>query len=152
MIFVAVGTTDFDLLTEKMDHIANDFKKEVVIQIGNGRYIPRYADYFRFAPSLDEYYRRSDIVVSHGGLGIITEALELKKKLICVENTDAKDRHQRQLLRILATDNNIIWCHSLDDLPNAVDRVSRTNLKPYDPAQCWIHNTIEEFLVDSRSR
>ena len=64
-----------------MDEMAPTLPEEVVMQIGNGQYVPRNCQYFRFAPSLESYYDGAMIVVSHGGLGITTETLERGKKL-----------------------------------------------------------------------
>jgi UDP-N-acetylglucosamine transferase subunit ALG13 len=150
MIFVAVGTTDFDGLIEKMDEIAPSLPDEVVLQTGNGRYVPRNCRYFRFAPSLEPYYEESTIVVCHGGLGIITEALERGKKLISVENTICHGAHQRELLSALAEEGYLIWCRELDELPEALERARGHEFKRYIPPGCDIHTVIAEFLHKGR--
>ena len=146
MIFVAVGTTDFDALTEKMDELAPSLSEEVVLQIGNGQYIPRNCRYFRFAPSLEPYYCNSTIIVSHGGLGIITEALERGKKLIGVENTTCHGSHQRDLLNVLAREGYLIWCKDLSELPKALESVTNQEFKKYIPPECKIHSLITDLL------
>src|SRR5947209_11093294 len=54
MIFVTVGTTDFDALVRRIDELAPSLGEEVLCQIGKGSYLPRNCRYFRYAPSLDE--------------------------------------------------------------------------------------------------
>ena len=49
MIFVTVGTTDFDQLVEAADRLAAAGDEEFVIQIGHGHYEPQHAAWFRFA-------------------------------------------------------------------------------------------------------
>ena len=66
MIFVSVGSGDFDSLIRTMDEVCgrrNDL--QVTMQIGLGKYEPRHGKYFRFAPSLDPYYDQADLVVAH---------------------------------------------------------------------------------------
>jgi len=146
MIFVAVGTTDFDALIMKMDEIASVLSEEVVMQTGNGRYIPRNCQYFRFAPSLEPYYDSSTIVVSHGGLGIVTEALERGKRLIAVENITCHGGHQGELLSILAEQGYLIWCRDLNDLPEELERAHHHEFKRYVAPGCEIHVVVREFL------
>lgn len=146
MIFVAVGTTDFDALIRKIDEIAPRLPEKVVMQIGNGQYVPQNCQYIRFAPSLDPYYDRATIVVSHGGLGITTEALERGKKLIGVENTACHDTHQRELLSTLSEEGYLIWCRNLDDLPEALEYARHHELKKYVAPRCEIHTLIKQFL------
>jgi len=148
MIFVAVGTTDFDALIRKMDEIAPLLSEQVVMQIGNGQYIPKNGQYFRFAPSLEPYYDSSTIVVSHGGLGITIEALERGKKLISVENAICHGAHQRELLSTLAEEGYLIWCQNLDELPEVLARARRHVFKRYVAPDCKIHTVITEFLQD----
>lgn len=146
MIFVAVGTTDFDALIGEMDKIAPSLSEEVVMQIGNGQYIPRSCQYFRFASSLAPYYDSSTIIVSHGGLGIIMEALERGKKLVSVENATCHGAHQRELLSTLVKEEYLIWCRDLSELPEALERARRREFKRYVAPGCEIHKVIKEFL------
>jgi UDP-N-acetylglucosamine transferase subunit ALG13 len=146
VIFVAVGTTDFDALIAEMDRLAPSLEEEVIMQIGNSRYVPKSAAYFRFAPTLAPYYDRCHVVVAHGGLGIITEALERGKKVIGVENVDAHGRHQRDLLRTLAQQGYIIWCQDPRELSEALGRVQTQKFRRYVVPRCEIHTQIIQFL------
>lgn len=149
MIFVAVGTTDFDGLIVRMDEIAPTLPEEVVMQIGNGQYIPKNCQYFRFAPSLEPHYDKASMVVSHGGLGIIMEVLEKGKRLIGVENTTCHGKHQQDLLSTLAEEEYLIWCQNLSELPTALERARHYHFKNYVNHECEIHTMIEKFLQDS---
>jgi beta-1,4-N-acetylglucosaminyltransferase len=148
MIFVAVGTTDFDALTIKMDAIAPTLPEKVVMQIGNGRYVPKNCQYFRFAPSLDPYYTQANIVVAHGGLGITTEALERGKKLISVQNTTCHGGHQEDLLSAWAKEGYLVWCQDLNELPEALERARKQAFRRYFAPECEIHTVVKKFLKD----
>jgi beta-1,4-N-acetylglucosaminyltransferase len=150
MIFVAVGTNDFDALIEKMDTIAPSLQEPVVMQIGNGEYVPKNCEYFRFAPSLEPYHEKATLVVSHGGLGVISEALERGKKLVGVENTTCHGGHQRDLLQALDEEGSLIWCQDVDELPEALERAMRQEFKRQVLPDCEIHLVIKEFLQTGR--
>jgi len=124
VIFVTVGTTEFDDLVRAMDELAPRLDEEVVMQIGRGDYEPRHAAaYFRFAPSLDEYYEQASIVVAHGGLATAMEVLHRGGKLIGVPNPDRYDRHQEDLMSYLADKGHLFWCRDLSELASALERV-----------------------------
>jgi beta-1,4-N-acetylglucosaminyltransferase len=148
MIFVTVGTTDFDDLLRKMDALAPTLGVPVVAQIGRGQYQPVHMDSFRFAPSLDPYYHQADIVVAHGGLGTLIEVLQRGLKLVGVSNPDRYDHHQEDLLQTLSERGHMIWCRSLDDLPRALQEVQQRQFTPYEsgiPA-CRIARVIRQYL------
>ena len=149
MIFVTVGTSDFEQLVRKIDELAPFLRDQVVIQIGHGRYIPRNCEYFRFAPSLDPYYDKADIVVAHGGLGTTMEVLEKGKKLISVENITCIDDHQTDILEILAKEGHLIWCRDWDELPSLLERAPAMTPRPYVAPPCRIAEVIKDFLRKS---
>jgi len=103
VIFVAVGTTYFSTLVRAMDELSLSLSEDVVMQIGRSAYVPEHCEHFRFAPSLFPYYERASLVVSHGGLGIVTEVLNCGRPLVAVEDPDQPDRHQREILSEWAT-------------------------------------------------
>lgn len=146
MIFVATGTTGFDALAERMDRLASSLDETVVIQLGNGCYVPRRAEYFRFAPSLQPYYERASLVMAHGGMGICLEVLDCGKPLIALDNPDRFDQHQQDMLRVLAAQNYLIWCQDLNDLPEALERARQHEFRRYTASECEIHRVIREFL------
>lgn len=146
MIFVTVGSTDFDLLVAKMDEVAPHLDEEVVMQIGLGDYRPRHCRFFAFAPSLETYYEQADLIIAHGGLGTIVEALERGKKLICIVNPATYDQHQEHLLRVFAAQNYLLWCKDLGHLMEAIQQARATRFTPYQPPECHIHEAVAEYL------
>lgn len=148
MIFVATGTTGFDALVEAMDDLAPTLAESVVVQIGHGRYIPRHVDHFRFAPSLKPYYEQASLVVAHGGMAICVEVLGYGKPLVAVDNPDRFDKHQQDILNVLAAQNYLIWCKDLGKLPETLRRAKETEFERYVAPDCEIHTVIREFLKD----
>ena len=146
MIFVTVGSTDFDALVARMDELVPRLGDKVVMQIGLGEHTPRHAQFFRFASSLDRYYDEAEIIIAHGGMGTIAEALEREKKLICVVNPATYDRHQEHLLRIFAERNHLLWCKDLERLEDAICQARTAQFDHYQPPECHIHDVIAEYL------
>jgi beta-1,4-N-acetylglucosaminyltransferase len=81
MIFVTVGNhfQEFERLLRKVDEIAPRIPNEIVIQKGYSKYVPRNTKYFDFVPmnGATKYIQRSDLVISHAGIGTI---------ILCKEN------------------------------------------------------------------
>jgi beta-1,4-N-acetylglucosaminyltransferase len=120
--------------------------EEVVIQIGRGSYEPKHCEYFCFAPSLTPHYERASVVISHGGVGIITEVLQHGRPLVGVEDVDQPEQHQGEILSALAQQGYLIWCKDLQKLPLAI-AAAKTQLKPYVRPECHIHTIVAEFLA-----
>lgn len=147
MIFVTVGTTDFDALAARMDELAPGLNEAIVIQLGRGQYSPRHARSFRFAPSLDEYYDQARLVVSHGGLGTLVEVLRRGKPLIGASNPDRYDLHQNDLLGELEQGGYLLWCRDLQSLGDDIQRAGDMEFARYQDPPCSIHLVIADFLA-----
>jgi len=145
-LFVTAGTTGFDRLAEEMDRLSTVLQEPVTIQIGPGRYLPRRASFFRFAASLDPYYREASLVVAHGGLATCMEVLELGRPLIGVSNPDRYDDHQRDLLTVLEAEGYLLYCRHLADLGDAVQQARQMRFRRYERPEVSIHLWIREFL------
>ena len=120
--FVTVGTTKFDALVEKFssrdihDALRNLGVERVVLQIGRGDVEPRVdeaedflpLEFFRFCPSIEEYMRVAQVVISHAGAGSIMEALGLRRPLVVVTNDALMDNHQSELADALADRGHLV--------------------------------------------
>ena len=146
MIFVTVGTTEFDDLVRAADRLAAA-GHEVVIQIGRGLVEPVHAQWFRFAPSLNSYYAAADVVVTHGGLGTVTEVLHRRIPLVGVSNHDRYDRHQDQILQAMEAAGHLLWCRDLAELQQAVEQAGQREFVPYQPPASRVAAVIREFLA-----
>jgi len=145
-VFVAVGTSHFDSLVEGMDAIAPRFAGGVVMQIGIGTVVPKNAESFRFAPTLGDRIAEADVVVSHGGFGILTEALTQGKRVVGVENAEMIDNHQRELLKKFSDEGYLIWCRDITRLEEAIREAVASTPRPYVVPESTIGARIREFL------
>jgi beta-1,4-N-acetylglucosaminyltransferase len=144
MIFVTVGTTYFDELVREVDRLAGQgaFDEPVHVQLGRGQYIPEHCEWFRYAPSLDEQYRRARLVICHGGVGTVFRLLELGTPFIAMANRSLQDDHQTDLLRALERRQ---WCTCCYEIHQLAGALSHAELAPsYEPdgdlgRQVWQH-------------
>jgi beta-1,4-N-acetylglucosaminyltransferase len=81
MIFVTVGNhfQGFERLLKKVDETALRIPHEIVIQKGYSKFVPQNTKYFDFVPmnAAMQYIQKSDLVISHAGIGTI---------ILCKEN------------------------------------------------------------------
>ncbi len=81
MIFVTVGnhSQGFERLLKKVDEISPRIPNEILVQKGYSKYVPQNTKYFDFVPlsMAMEYLQKSDLVISHAGIGTI---------ILCKEN------------------------------------------------------------------
>ncbi len=118
MIFVTVGSTRFDALIKAVDELAakRTIDMPVVCQIGSGDYVPRHCEHFRYAPSLDPWLEKAELLVCHGGTGSVFAAFRHQKRFVAIANTELADDHQTELLSKLGEGLPIFWGRSPSDL------------------------------------
>jgi len=146
MIFVTVGTTKFDKLVKEVDKIAPGLRRKVIIQIGDGTYKPKNCRYFNFNPKLNRFLEDADLIISHGGAGTIFEALNMRKKLICIENPNVNDSHQWDLLKKLEDEKYLIWCKNVSKIRDSIVLSRTFKYRKYVIPKCTINEDIIKFL------
>ncbi|EGC33342.1 hypothetical protein DICPUDRAFT_88818 [Dictyostelium purpureum] len=142
IVFVTVGTTKFDDLIDKVDtpKFFNLLKElgynKLIIQIGNytkeiensvpltkeiedslfGKSSSTFDSYyFDYRPSLSDYMKNADLIVSHAGSGSIVESLENNKPCLCVVNDKLMHNHQVELADKLSE-----LCYILSSTPDSL--------------------------------
>lgn len=125
MILVTLGTQK-QQFTRLLDYIENsNIKDEIIVQAGHTKYDSKKMKVFDFIDydNMNEYVKRADIVITHGGTGSITGPLKEGKVVIACPRKkkygEHVDDHQEQLVdvfyetgMILKLDENI----KLDDV------------------------------------
>ena len=133
MIFVTVGNhfQGFERLLEKVDEIAPRLPHEIVVQKGYSKYIPKNTKYFDFVPANTavEYIRKSDLVVSHAGMGTIILCKESGTPLIIFPRREKYKEHvndhQMEIARVLEErgDKNIYIVYEENQLEEKIMEV-----------------------------
>lgn len=156
MIFVTLGSQKFQFnrLLEKIDEMvaAKTITEEVFAQIGASTYLPKnyayekFLDREKFAETID----RCDIVITHGGTGVIIGAVKKNKKVIAVPRLakygEHVDDHQLQLLHQFDDLQIICACYDTEQLPEYYEKLDTMQFRPYVSNTQVIIDSIEEFL------
>jgi beta-1,4-N-acetylglucosaminyltransferase len=140
MIFVTAGNhfQGFERLLKKVDEIAPRISHEIVIQKGYSKYVPKNTNYFDFVPMniAMEYIQKSDLVVSHAGIGTIMLCKENgipliifpRRKKYREHGTD----HQMEIAKVLEErgDKNIYIVYEENQLEEKVIETLKREKKP----------------------
>jgi len=149
-IFITVGNGKFDPLVKEIDRLKVEGKieGEVVIQLGHGDYKPKHCQWFDFKPSLENHYQKANLIISHGGPGIVFEVLRKKKPLITIPNRDRTDpRHQVEYLRAMAEETSaLIYCDKIELLESCLEKAKTHKFETYNPPKYTIHEVINKSL------
>ena len=149
MIFVTVGTSlPHDGLIMQLDKLVGEglIKDEVFAQIGAGKYIPKNIEYIRFAPSLEDYYQKADIIVSNCGAGTIMENVTKGHKLIVIQNPDVTGGHEWEIVTKMEKGDHLIWCKDIGDLTNSIIIAAKKDFKRFQPERLVLSKLIEEVI------
>lgn len=131
MIFVTLGTSDYPftrLLKQIDDLIENNIVKNIIVQCVNEDYQPKN---FTIIKNLDkkefnEYLKKAEVVITHGGVGTIIDCIKMEKKLIAfprkVEYGEAKNNHQEQIINNLKNTGSILT-GEINDLAKLLEEV-----------------------------
>jgi beta-1,4-N-acetylglucosaminyltransferase len=144
MIFVTVGNhfQSFDRLIKKVDEIAPHISNEIVIQRGYSEYRPQNTKHFDFVPmsTAVEYIKRSELVISHAGIGTIILCKENGIPLIIFPRRKKYGEHgtdhQMEIAKALEErgDKNIYIAYEEDQLEGKI-REALERKKRCDPIE-----------------
>lgn len=129
MILVTVGTTEFNGLVKAADELT--LADDVVIQKSDGSYIPQQKEFFEYSEDFDDYVKKADVVVTHGGAGTIFKLLSLGKKIVGVANEERSDLHQWDLLKKLSDLEHLSWCKDVNDLESCIKQAKEKDFQKY---------------------
>lgn len=156
MIFVTLGSQkfQFDRLLQKLDELVTKgvVSEKIVAQIGASTYMPQNYEYVpfmdreQFANTMDQ----CDIVITHGGTGVIISAVKKGKKVIAIPRLakykEHVDDHQLQLLHQFDDLQLICACYDLEDLEEKYLGIRDMKFKEYVSNTNVIIESIEEYL------
>ena len=133
MIFVTVGNDfrGFDRLLKKMDEIAPFIPNEIVIQRGYSKYFPKNAKQFDFVSMsiAIEYIQKSELVVSHAGIGTIILCKEYGIPILILPRKkgygEHMNDHQMEIAKALEErrDENIHVIYQEDQLQETISKI-----------------------------
>ena len=156
MIFVTVGTQDvaFDRLLKSVQKLVNSgiIKDEVVMQSGCSKFtskkikVVNYMEPDQFKATL----RQASVVITHGGVGTILDALKYNKIIIAVPRLskykEHTNDHQLQIINKFSSMGYIIPCKDINKLEMALEETKIFRPKKYKSNTLNFVNLIEEYI------
>ncbi len=156
MIFVTVGTQDvnFDRLLKEVEKQIKkgNIKDEVVVQSGNSNFTSKLmkVEKFYLPEEFNKLIRMSSLVITHGGVGSIIDAINKKKTVIAVPRLkkykEATNDHQLQIIKEFSNMGYIIPLINLKDFPNALKDAEIFKPKKYKSNTENMVKLIEDFI------
>ncbi len=158
MIFLTVGNhfQGFERLLEKVDEMAPRIPHEIVVQKGYSKYIPKNTKYFDFVPANTamEYVQKSDLVISHAGMGTIILCKTYGTPLIIFPRRkkygEHVNDHQMEIARVLEEreDKNIYIVYEEYQLEQKIREVvgKREMAELENKGKENLIKTIKEFI------
>lgn len=142
MIFVTLGTQDrkfYRLLEAIQKQIDNKIiKDEVIVQAGcSSDFKSKNMKIFDLIPmdKFEEYIKKCDILITHGGVGSIITGLKNKKIVIAAarlkEYGEHQNNHQLQIIENFAKDGYILSLDDFDKLGEVLKKSKKFKPKEY---------------------
>lgn len=156
MILVTLGTQDnsFERLLKKIEQLIEKgiIQDEVIVQAGNTKFKSNKMKIIDFVSQkeLEEYINKASYIITHGGVGSITEALKQNKKVIAVprkkEYKEHVNNHQIQIVENFNKQGFIIGIQDIEELENAIKNISNFKPNKYKTNTQNIIKIIEDFI------
>lgn len=156
MIFVTLGSQkfQFDRLLIKLDELIETgvIQDKILAQIGASTYIPKHYEYTQFLDreKFREVLADCSVVITHGGTGVIINAVKQGKKVIAVPRLakygEHVDDHQLQLLHQFDDLQIICACYDMELLGKCYSKINEMEFRPYISNTQVIINSIDEYL------
>ena len=156
MTLVILGTQDkvFPRLLEAIEKQIElgNLKGEVVVQAGSTKFESEYMKIFDLIPmkQFDELLSKSDLIITHGGVGTILSALRKDKKVIVVPRLakyqEHENDHQLEIVDSFSKLGYILPCKDLNELPNVLEQVKKFKPKKYVSDNHKMLNLIEDYI------
>lgn len=157
MIFVTLGTQKFQLnrLLKKIDeYIENGIiTEEVFAQVGNSDYIPKHYEYSKFLDKaeFDKIINKSDIIITHSGVGTIITAINLDKPVIVyprlAKYKEHVDDHQTEIAEAFFKKKYVLVCNEDDELYKIINDARTFKFEKYVSQREKIVGIINDFLA-----
>lgn len=156
MILVTVGTQrfSFNRLIEKVDNLVGQglITDHVIVQIGNSDYHPIYCSYIDFLPEneFDDLIKKSETVITHGGIGTITKSLFLEKKVIIVPRMkkykEHVDNHQIEIGKKFSEMGYTLFCRNVDNLNEMIEEVAKKEFRRFQLSWYGVAMYVQNYL------
>ena len=156
MILVTLGTQDnsFERLLKEIEHLIETgiIQEKVIVQAGNTKFESNKMKIIDFVSQkeLEEFINKASYIITHGGVGSITEALKQNKKIIAVprkkEYKEHVNNHQMQIVENFDKQGYIIGIQDIEELEKAIKIIPNFKPNKYKTNTQNIIKIIENFI------
>ncbi len=160
MIFLTVGTSfPFDRLVRSVDDLLDEgvIEEEVFAQVGVGGYRPRHMECCELLDkaAFDARVEAADSLVSHAGMGTITNALEHGKPLLVMprlkRHGELVNDHQIATARKFGELRHVLVAHTPEELRDTLPLLHDFVPEPRVAQAAAVAERIARFLADLRT-
>lgn len=152
--FASLGTMNiaFNRMAKAVDEWAAITKEEVIVQTGYTDYPYKHAKAFKFCTKeqMKGYISRADILILQGGWGAISEAMELRKRIVVIPRYDKVEHihDQFQLIRKLDTLGCVLGVFDERELAAKMEQAKTFEFKQIEKgnAQKLIEKKLQEWF------
>lgn len=146
MIFVTLGTQKqpFDRLIEYLKHC----KGKIIVQNGYTKCSYKHYNFLDY-DKMQDYMKKCDYVISHGGISIM-EALKLNKKILVVPRekkyNEHINNHQFEICDYLEKEGYILVARTEQDFIEKISRIKNFKPKKYVDNSMNFYNNLENII------
>lgn len=152
MIFVILGTQDkkFNRLIQMV--LKLDIDEEIVIQSGCSDVFSDKVKYFKYLDkdSFDDYIKKADLIITHGGVGSVMSALSYRKKVIAVPRLkkyqEHQNDHQLDIVDNFYLRNYIFKCNEEDDLKLLITKIKTHQFENFNSNNDHFVSKLNNYL------
>ena len=162
MIFVTLGTQDkeFKRLLEALDKEIekNNITDKVIVQKGYTKYKSNNMEMFDFlsTPDFEKYIEEADLVITHGGVGSILNAIKKGKKVIATprlkEFNEHENDHQKQIIEEFSKEGYILELNDLKKITEVIEKSTKFKPKKFESNTDNMIKLIEEYIQDTNHK
>lgn len=141
MIFVILGTQDksFDRMLNEIDLLIKDgfINSKVIVQAGSTMHSSDYMEVIDYLPmdKFHKYIEEADLIITHGGVGSILDAIKHNKKVIAVPRLEKyhehSNNHQIEVVEEFDRLGYIMDCGNLKRLGNKLIEIEKFKPKKF---------------------
>ncbi|KEZ52195.1 PssE/Cps14G family polysaccharide biosynthesis glycosyltransferase [Metabacillus indicus] len=156
MIFVTVGTQKFQFnrLMEQIDKLAvSELKNEqIVVQCGYSDYSLKNCESKKFIEpeKVEEYIKKSDLIITHAGTSSIIQGLKYKKKVVVVPRMskfgEHVDDHQTEIGQLFSKKKYVETAFDITELAEKIELAKDETYEVYEFGNNGINESIDEYL------
>lgn len=157
MILVLLGTQNNSfhrLLGEIHRLLQKEIKEEVIVQAGYTKYQSENEKMkifdFMEKQELEELLNQANLIITHGGVGSILQAITKDKKVIAIprlhQYQEHVNDHQKEIVELFNKKGYIIGIQGVEELQGAIKKVEKFRPKKYQKNNEKMLKIIEDFI------